>query len=195
MRLFIAINLSDGMKDVLDETAAELRSVARRGRYTHRENLHLTLVFIGESDRVDDILDVMEDVAEEFFTEPIRLALSGAGAFRRSGGDLHWVGVESTPELKALAKALADGLRADGFDIERRRYVPHITIAREVVVGAGGGADGGGGAGGAAVKVHLATMEADHISIMRSDHIGGRLVYTEVASVPCGSLAYAKDPL
>ncbi|MDR1042323.1 MAG: RNA 2',3'-cyclic phosphodiesterase, partial [Clostridiales Family XIII bacterium] len=52
MRLFIAINFSEEIKDALCETIADLRDASRRGRYTHRDNLHLTLAFIGESDRV-----------------------------------------------------------------------------------------------------------------------------------------------
>ena len=175
MRLFIAINFSEEVKDALCETIAELRGAARRGRYTHRENLHLTLVFIGESEAEDDILEVMEEVAEEAFTEPLRITLSGAGVFGGRGGDLHWAGVENTPGLSALAKRLAVGLREAGFQIEKRRFTPHITIGREVVLSQG-----------AEIKVHLASMTADHISLMRSDRAGGHPVYTEIASVPCG---------
>jgi len=179
MRLFIAINLSEEIKDSLCETISDLRAAARRGRYTHRENLHLTLVFIGETDLIDDILDVMEEVCMEVFTEPITLTLSGAGAFRGRGGDLHWVGLENTPELKRLAGALGDGLREAGFGIEKRRFVPHITIGREIVIDPG--SDSG-------VNVRMAEMQADRISLMRSDRPGGTLVYTEIASVPCGMI-------
>ena len=177
MRLFIAICLTDDLKDALSETAADLRDAAKKGRYTRRENLHLTLVFIGESDRVDDIIDVMEEAAEEAFQAPVRVALADAGAFRGRGGDLHWVGVENTPELKRLARALADGLTADGFDIEKRKFTPHITIGREVLVLTDAG-----------VTVRKAAMMADRISLMRSDRLDGQVVYTEIASVCCGSI-------
>ena len=106
MRLFIAINFSNTVMDALCETISELRGAARRGRFPLRENLHLTLVFIGESERIDDILGVMEDVAAETFLEPIDITLSGAGVFPGRGGDLHWVGVENTPALSRLAKTL-----------------------------------------------------------------------------------------
>jgi len=181
MRLFIAINFNDEIKDALLETASELEAASRRGRFTRRENLHLTLVFIGETDRVEDIVDVMEEVAEEAFTEPLVIKLSDAGIFKGRGGDLHWIGIENTPGLKTLAKALADGLRAEDFLIEKRRFVPHITIGREVVL-----------SGPADVRVHAATMTADRISLMRSERAGGLLVYTELASVsvtaPSGTL-------
>ena len=179
MRLFIAINLNDDLKDALADTISDLRAAACRGRYTSRENLHLTLVFIGETDRADDVMDVMEEVCEETFTEPVTLTLSGAGAFRGRGGDLHWVGIENTPELKSLAKALASGLRDAGFDIEKRRFTPHITIGRQIVID-------GNNEKNAAINVRMAAMQADRVSLMRSDRIDGKMVYTEIVSVTCG---------
>ena len=172
MRLFIAINFNDEIKDALCETASELKAASRRGRVTPRENLHLTLVFIGETNRADDILDVMEDVAEEAFTEPVRISLSEAGAFKGRNGDLHWVGVENTPELSRLASKIAAELREAGFEIEKRRFVPHITIGREIVLSSA-----------ADIRIQIVSMEADRISLMRSDRIDGRLVYSEVGSV------------
>jgi len=172
MRLFIAINFNDEIKDALCDASAELMAAAKRGRTPRRENLHLTLVFIGETTRVDDILDVMEEAAEEAFTEPLRIALSEAGVFKGRGGDLHWIGVENTPELKRLVKILSDGLRAEGFEIEKRRFTPHITIGREIIL-----------VSEASIMVRAASMTADHISLMRSDRIDGRLVYSEIAAV------------
>lgn len=172
MRLFIAINFNDEVKDALCETAAELEAAMRRGRIARRENLHLTLAFIGETGRVDDIIDVMEDAAEEAFTEPVAITLSEAGVFKGRGGDLHWIGIENTPELKTLARKLAEGLREAGFEIEKRRFVPHITIGREIVLFEP-----------AVIHVRSARMAAESISLMRSDRIDGKLVYTEIGAV------------
>lgn len=216
MRLFIAINFSEDVKDALCETIAELRDAALRGRWTARENLHLTLVFIGESDRVDDILDVMEEAvagaAEDgpsgVAEQPLTITLAGAGVFggrrrdgsggsggrgghggrggrgRRSrGGGLHWVGVENTPALKSLARRLADGLRAEGFDIERRRFTPHITIGREVVLTPEMPDADAAPVAAHAIRVHPARMAAGRISLMRSERVDGRMVYTEIAAV------------
>jgi len=174
MRLFIAINLSDEVKDALCDTASELREASRRGRFAYRENLHLTLAFIGETERVDDILDVMDEAAASSFDKPVRIVLSDAGIFKGKGGDLHWVGVENTPELKRLARELSEGLREAGFQIEKRRFTPHITIGREVMLSSP-----------ADIRVYKASMTADHISLMRSDRIGGKIDYTEIAAVYC----------
>jgi 2'-5' RNA ligase len=172
MRLFIAINFDNAVKNALSETIADLRGAARRGRYTPWDNLHLTLAFIGESERIEAITGVMGDVARDSLIEPLRITLSGAGVFGGKGGDLHWVGIEGAPELSGLAEGLANGLRQVGLDIDCRRFVPHVTIGRGVIVD-----------GEAIVRVHPASMLADHISLMRSERINGRQAYSEVARV------------
>lgn len=48
MRLFIAALLSEAMKDSVEEVQEELRIQGVKGNYTTRENMHLTLAFIGE---------------------------------------------------------------------------------------------------------------------------------------------------
>jgi 2'-5' RNA ligase len=173
MRLFIAINFSEKIKDALCETIAELRVASQRGRFTRRDNLHLTLAFIGETDRVDDIIDVMDEACGDSFESKVRITLSGAGAFIRRGGDIHWIGVAHTPELKRLAQRIASGLRDEGFDIEKRKFTPHITIGREVRLHAD-----------ARITAPMASMDAKSISLMRSERIHGELVYTELASTP-----------
>lgn len=50
MRLFVAVNLNDEMKDVLMDIQDAMRTYGVRGRETHPDNMHLTLAFIGEYD-------------------------------------------------------------------------------------------------------------------------------------------------
>ena len=182
MRLFIAINFTDEVRNALSETIANLRSAAKRGRYTAWDNLHLTLVFIGESDRINDITHVMQDSAREAFPTPLQLDINGAGTFNGRNGKLHWMGVRKTAELTQLVESLTKGLRQAGFDIEKRRYSPHITIGRDVVLSEN-----------AQILVHPTSMQADHISLMRSDTHDGQPVYTEIASVYCTDKTHSVD--
>ena len=62
MRLFIAINLEDGMKDGVLAVRREMERRGVRGNFTKEENLHLTLAFIGEYPDPDAVADVMESV-------------------------------------------------------------------------------------------------------------------------------------
>jgi 2'-5' RNA ligase len=172
MRLFISINPNNELKNALSETIANLREAATRGRYTAWDNLHLTLAFIGESERVQDILAIMHQVVRETVTEPIQISLSDAGIFKNKGGDTHWVGVQKTTELASLADNLTKYLAAEGFKVDKRRYLPHITIGQKVTLPPG-----------AQILIHPASMQASHISLMRSDLSSEGANYTEIARV------------
>ena len=71
MRLFIAIQFNEQMLDALTKLQNDLRAMGVTGNYTKRENLHLTLAFIGEYGRPGDVLDAMEqagrDVAPDYY--------------------------------------------------------------------------------------------------------------------------------
>ena len=62
MRLFIAIQFEDHILDALTAFQKELKAQGVTGNYTKRENLHITLAFIGEYGNPDEVLDAMERV-------------------------------------------------------------------------------------------------------------------------------------
>ncbi len=86
MRLFIAIQLSESMRNAISDVQYLLKRQGVRGNYTPWENLHLTLVFIGEYNDPDRVHDIIEHIP----IEPFELSLNGMGAF----GDLWWIGLE-----------------------------------------------------------------------------------------------------
>ena len=63
MRLFLAIRLSDEMKDALLSVRSEMYDGGVRGSFTPEENLHLTLAFIGEYPDADAVLAALSEVA------------------------------------------------------------------------------------------------------------------------------------
>ncbi len=161
MRLFIAIHFSKEVKFALLSAIEELRAQAVSGNFTHPENLHLTLAFIGESEDVQTIRSVIDRCAVPAF----EMAISGAGNF----GKLYWVGIENNSKLKALAEKIQNELRKSGFDIEDRTFKPHITLARQLETQN-------------PVKLNVArkAMSVSRVSLMKSERINGRLIYTEV---------------
>jgi 2'-5' RNA ligase len=157
MRLFLAILPSRQLRDSL--TAA--RSTLRGRELPPPENLHLTLVFVGETDREADVRAAMESVPGG----PFRLTLGRCGSF----GDVLWAGVEENPRLNALAEALREALRQRGFLLHSRPFLPHITLARHLTAPD-------------CPAPAPASMIVRRISLMRSDLSGGSPVYTEIAS-------------
>ena len=161
MRLFIAVCFSDEVKNILLETIKKLRGQTLSGNFTRPENLHLTLAFIGESNKIEAIRKAI-DACE---LPPFTITVGGFGNF----GDLYWVGIEKNAVLTTLAKDLHNNLRAGGFDIESRPFKPHITVARQVKSPAF-----------VSLAVPTTTMTISHISLMKSERINGRLTYTEL---------------
>lgn len=172
MRLFIAINLNAEIKDYLMAAIRELKKAAAGGNFTRRENLHLTLVFLGElsPDKVGAVKAAMNRVAGE----PFRLSFSGFGRFRRRGGDIHWAGVDKSEALLSVQKQLTAELEKAGFSPENREYSPHLTLGREIRL-----TDPSGNIYGSFITGKQ-EMTVSRISLMNSERINGKLVYSEI---------------
>jgi 2'-5' RNA ligase len=125
MRLFIGIKT--GCEDYLTALQGELKKCGR-GNFTHAENTHLTLKFLGEVPpfRIQDISEAMKDVAASSFT----LECRGVKLFGKNGIVSAEVGGDLTP-LISLAAKLDEALEKIGFARETRSFKPHITLARE----------------------------------------------------------------
>ena len=76
MRLFIAICFDENMLDSLTEIQDDLIRCGVKGNYTARENLHMTLAFIGDYDDPEQIEEVMQNVPLRSFSSSIALSSS-----------------------------------------------------------------------------------------------------------------------
>lgn len=164
MRLFIAIELSDRMKDALERTQEQLRRRGMRGSFTPRANLHLTLAFIGEYPDPYAVLDAMETAP----FSPFSIRLEGFGHF----GDLWWAGLSDSGELTACAGRLRRALAAADIPFDRKRFTPHITLVRRAVWDEKRGLP--------TADVPNVGMMADAIALMRSDRGKNGMIYTEL---------------
>ena len=175
MRLFVALLLSEEMKDALCESQQALREHARGGNFSRRENLHLTLAFLGDCppSAVPRIRRAMETAAGT--AEPFSLALERMGRFRRGGADLWWAGVKKQPALTNLAVNLQAALRSGGFPLEDRPFAAHLTLARQVDAP---------GLRPEELLLPAASQQIRAMSLMESTRVKGVLTYREILSVP-----------
>lgn len=175
MRLFIAILFDSNIKDSLYHTIEELKLSAKGGTFTEKENLHLTVNFIGETKRLEEVKEAMHAAVEVSNAESFPLFLHGFGRFKRTEGDIYWVGVEQNDVLHRLQKELVKELKEKGFyEIDDRDYKPHLTLGRRIRVGQ---------------EFDSKTFEAgilpmqmrvERISLMKSERVEGKLTYTEI---------------
>ena len=164
MRLFFAVHFSELFKDELLRLRNELRTQAERGRFSLPENLHLTLVFLGDCDARQT--NAAKAALDGLTVRPLTVSLNRCGNF----GTVYWVGLKDCPQLSALQSELAENLKAQGFRLESRKFKPHITLGREVVLKD-------------AAAIPVAAPLTDMIkcvSLMKSERIMGKLTYTEI---------------
>lgn len=91
------------------------------------ENLHLTLVFLGEQPL--DLLEDLDHALQHLVASPVQLQLDGLGLF--GGADpynLH-VGLRANPALADLQRQVQILARKTGIPVPKRRFVPHVTLA------------------------------------------------------------------
>ncbi len=124
-RLFVAIGLPNETIDAL----VGLEGNIRGARWLRREALHLTLAFIGdvhafEEERVDEALRTIHG-------DPLSLQVKGVGHFPPRGRPrVLWAAIAANDGLQQLQEHVVRSLRAAGFRIEKRRFHPHVTLAR-----------------------------------------------------------------
>ncbi|MBL6854488.1 MAG: RNA 2',3'-cyclic phosphodiesterase [Alphaproteobacteria bacterium] len=123
-RLFVALSIPD--------TVARAMALIQNGvpgaRWQTREQLHLTLRFIGEVDgrdaaMIDDALAGIE--ATRFVLEP-----HGVGQFGNKNPHALWAGVRPNEALLHLQRKVETAMQRAGREPDRSKYVPHITLAR-----------------------------------------------------------------
>lgn len=105
---------------------------AQNVRWTPRENVHLTLLFLGDTS-VELIPQLKEQIIQAASnTSPFTLTLGEAGAFPSyHSPKILWVGLDGeVRKLMQFQGRIEGALRTLGFEPERRPFTPHITVGR-----------------------------------------------------------------
>jgi len=176
MRLFIAINFTNKTHLQLLVLCDELRLRSERGRFSLPENLHLTLTFLGECDEKQT--SAVKSVISNISFEPFDIKIDHIGRFKRDSGDTWWAGVRNNETLLKLQQNLTSNLRSKGFDLEIRKYNPHITFGREI-------------------KTDITPRQIERfgetiskIDLMKSERINGKLTYTIINTSSIGKIRH-----
>lgn len=180
IRSFVALDLPDPAASALETWQAGLPA----GRAVPPENLHLTLAFLG--DRETAALEDLHLALTRLRPQRFEVRLSGIDLFGGAGRAVVAAGVRTTAELTALHHALGGAAHASGMVLERRRFRPHVTIAR-LPRGPGDGARGRLQAWISATATRPAIIfEAQSFSLYRSDLHPDGARHTELARYPLG---------
>ena len=131
-RSFIALEIPEKIRHNVMEFQNRLKSIHDDIKWVRAENLHLTLKFLGnvEKNRINDLTALIHKALQEF--EPFEVALGGSGVFpNRHRPNVLWIGfLRGKEHLRTMASVLNESLIKMGFEEERRKYHPHITLGR-----------------------------------------------------------------
>ena len=124
-RLFIGLELAEDVKTAL----LQLQGGIKGARWQTKDQLHLTLRFIGDVDS-PTACDISAALNTLHFTA-FEVTIKGVGHFGKPGFmRALWAGVSPLEPLESLHKKLDRSLIQLGMDAEKRRFKPHITLAR-----------------------------------------------------------------
>jgi RNA 2',3'-cyclic 3'-phosphodiesterase len=129
MRLFIALDIDEAIRERIARFVDGVRNFAPDARWVKPESLHVTLKFIGEQPETA-VVNIRQELTTVTATTS-EIHFRGYGFFPTpKSARVFWVGMESGPELTALAAAIDDKMPALGIPEEERRFSPHLTLAR-----------------------------------------------------------------
>ena len=132
IRSFLAFDLPQEIKEIVARVSGELRNSSLDVRWVKVENIHLTVVFLGNinTEDITPIGDVVQEVC--LSSGPFDVILKGLGSFPnpRNPRGL-WIGLDGDLEsMSHFRDALQKQLRPFGIKEEKRRFKPHLTLGR-----------------------------------------------------------------
>lgn len=124
-RLFVGIPFPEHVRLRL----AALCSGLPGAKWVDPGNMHLTVRFIGEvgGAQAEDI----DGALSRIYAPAFDVVISGIDCFE-SGGKVHtlWAGIDKQPLLLHLYGKVDSALVRAGCEPERRKFKPHVTLAR-----------------------------------------------------------------
>jgi 2'-5' RNA ligase len=132
-RVFTAIDLSDSARSAAGAVIEDLKSASAGigAKWVAPANLHITLRFFGNCspEQIESLMGASENALAEIPRFSARL--TGTGVFpRKAAPKVFWIGIEDDGMMVRSKEALDAALTGHGFEEEKRRFHPHLTVAR-----------------------------------------------------------------
>jgi 2'-5' RNA ligase len=130
MRLFVAIEIPADIRVAFGVFIKELRIAQPQAKWVRAENLHVTLKFLGntEPEKLQAVQTALSPIRSE---QSVHLEFRGSGFFpNEKKPRVFWAGLQASSNLAELAARIDEAMHGLNFPLERRPFVPHLTLAR-----------------------------------------------------------------
>lgn len=170
MRLFYALVPSEAEKQNILRWQENLETASESGRFPPTENLHMTLQFLGEipPERVKTLKEILTATAGNY--RPFSITLDSYAWFQGKGQERLWYLTGSSPEAAEVSRELGKALAENGFLVEDRAFIPHITLARRCKLKNRG----------IPKEAEPVSVQVQRLWLMESRQIRGSVVYVPV---------------
>jgi 2'-5' RNA ligase len=129
MRLFIALDIDDAIRDRITRFVERVQGLAPDARWVKPESMHITLKFIGEQPEPE--VEHIKLALQSVNASATEIQFRGFGFFPTAkSGRVFWIGMEAGRQLASLASAIDEKMVALGISKEDRAFSPHLTLAR-----------------------------------------------------------------
>jgi 2'-5' RNA ligase len=133
IRTFIAIEISKELRKVFQSLYDEMIKIPANVKWVNPDSIHLTLKFLGNisKSQVSDVNSALQNSLKD----SIRFSLlnSEKGAFPSlKRPRVFWIGLREIEmgSLFQVQNAIENEMEKLGFDREKRKYNPHLTVGR-----------------------------------------------------------------
>lgn len=179
IRTFISVPVGEPAYSVLARWIQRLSARISHVRWSHLEQLHLTVKFLGDVDSRDlpRICEILRESCKSL--EPFSVTVSGIGTFPKGKPPrVIWAGIEAGGEmLEALHNLLDESLREVGVPRESRRFSPHLTLGR---IGRGADRDGLPALLEEAQPLAQTRFEVDEVYLMASSRQRNQVIHEPI---------------
>ena len=131
VRVFLSIDIEkDDLLSQIQSLQSQLDCQSAKMKLVGRENIHFTWRFFGDTPIKK--VDAIHSELNHLKIPPFEIMIGGIGAFPSiQRPRVIWIGVKQNIEMMRDLKAQTDSLLAKlGYKIEKKKFIPHATIAR-----------------------------------------------------------------
>jgi len=133
IRCFVAIEIPDDLKSKIDQYIYSLKQIAPKIKWIKARNLHITLKFLGEIPQ-----NLVQQVQNELLgitkiVNPFNMSIQDSGFFpNQNKPRVVWLGMQNNGNnsIFKIHEWIDNRLEPLGFDKEKRRFSPHLTLGR-----------------------------------------------------------------
>ncbi|WP_442595570.1 RNA 2',3'-cyclic phosphodiesterase [Neobacillus sp. D3-1R] len=129
---FLAVQLPENIKNDLNHSKSHFQEYLSFQRWVHQADYHITLAFLGFATQ-NQLKEVEKLVSNQIREEKdFLLEISHLGTFgMKTSPRIFWAGLNKSTELDTLRDKVFYACEQAGFELEKRPFHPHITLARK----------------------------------------------------------------